>query len=129
MGKVWDIEQQIALPFLRDGCLPDELCSLVADLPDAFLQRRGVFAPAARAADFLAQPFAVGVALLQRRLQLAPFRIDREHFVDLELVIAAAGGEPAFDKVGLFANEPDVEHGVQCSTSLLLVISASRKLA
>ena len=91
--------------------MPDELCNFVADLANPFLQRGRVFAPAARPADFLAQSFAIGVALLQRRFQFAPFRIDREHFVDLALVVAPTSGEPAFDKIGLFANEPDVEHG------------------
>jgi hypothetical protein len=91
--------------------LPNELRGLVADLSDALLERCGIFAAAACAADFLAQTLAVGVALLQRRLQFASFRIDREHVVDPELIVAATSREPAFHKVGLFTNEPDVEHG------------------
>ena len=75
------------------------------------LQPGGIFSPAPRAADFLAQALAVRIALLQRGLHLAPLRVDREHFIDLRRIIAAASSEPAFHKVGLFANEPDIEHG------------------
>ena len=43
-----------------------------------------------------------------------------QDFVDLALIVAAAGRQPAFHKVGLFADEADVEHG-------LGVISASAR--
>ena len=109
--QIGNIEEEIALPLLRFGRLPNEFGDLVADLSHLLLQRGGIFSSAARAADFLAQPLAVGIALLQRGLHLAPLRVDREHFVDLRRIIAAASREPAFHKVGLFTNEADIEHG------------------
>ena len=85
--------------------------AFLADPSHPVLEGRGIFAPAPRVPDFLAQAFPIGVALLQGGLHFAPLRIDREHVVDHRLLIAAPRGEPAFDNVGLFANEPDVEQG------------------
>ena len=108
--EVRNIEEQITLAFFRRGCLPNELCDLVADLPDMFLQLGGVFAPAAGTANFLAQTFPVGVALLQRRLHFPSLRVDREHFIDLPLIVSTATREPAFHEVGLFTDQTNIEH-------------------
>jgi hypothetical protein len=50
--------------------------------------------------------------MLQRRLRFAPLRVRAQHFIDLRRVIPAPRGQPAFHKVGLFADEPDIEHAL-----------------
>ena len=115
MREVRDVEEQIALSFFRHGRLPDEFGNLVADPAHAVFQVATLFAPATAGADLFAQALALGVALLERGFHFPPLPIDRQQFVDFCLVTAAPSREPAFHKVGLFANQPDVEHAEELS--------------
>jgi len=115
MRQVGNIQQQIALPFFRCGGLPDELSAFVANQPDPLFQLGRIFASSAGRADLFAQPFPIGVALLERGFHLAPLGIDRQHLIDLCLIAAAPGREPALHKVRLFTNEADIEHGQELS--------------
>ncbi len=108
--QIRNVEQQITLPVLRFGCSPNEFSDLVADPAHSVLQRGGIFPSTACAADFLAQPFPVCVALLQGGLHFPSLRIDREHFINLRRIIASTGREPAFHKVGLVTDQANIEH-------------------
>jgi hypothetical protein len=90
--------------------LPNEFGDLIADPPHLFFQTGGIFSLAPRSADFLAQAFAIRVALLQSGLHFSPLGVDPEHLLDLRLVAAAAGRQPAFHEVGIFAEQTNVEH-------------------
>src|SRR6266404_8005926 len=113
MRYIWNSEEQIFLLLVRHGRLLVQESDLIANLPYARLQFLCRFAFRAFPADLLAQPLAIAIELLQRRLGFAPFRVHPQHLVDLRRVIAAARRQPAFYKVGLFANEPDIEHGLE----------------
>ena len=96
------------------GRLLVEQRNLVADLAGRALPiRPDDLAATALAADFLAQAFAVGVALLQRGLRFRRSASTCSTSSILRRIVAATGREPAFHKVGLFANQADIEHGRQ----------------
>src|SRR5688572_8962634 len=69
-------------------------------------------------ANLLAQSLAIAIELLQGGLRLAALRIHPQHLIDLRRIVAPTRGQPAFHKVGLFANEPDIEHGKRNRTGL-----------
>jgi hypothetical protein len=48
---------------------------------------------------------------LKRGLRFTALTIDAQHLIDFRRIIAATRGQPAFHKVWLFANEPNIEHG------------------
>jgi hypothetical protein len=115
VGEIWNIKQEIALAFLGEIGLPDEFGDFIANLSHFFFDRRGIFSSAASAADFLAQPFSVGIALLKRGFHFPPLRIYLQHFVDPDFIAPAARRQPALDEIGLFTNETDIEHAQQLS--------------
>ena len=85
--------------------------NLIADLPDPRLEFLRRFAPRALAANLLAQSFPIGVELLQSGFRLATFRVHAQYFIDPgDILVPPAGDEPALHKIGLFADEPNVEH-------------------
>ena len=113
MRQIGNSEHQLLLLLIQLRCLLVEPGNLVPDFAHPRLDFFRRLAFRALAANLLAQPFAVRVVLLECRLPLAPFRIHPQDLVDLRCVIAAARGQPAFHKVSLFTNEPDIEHGLE----------------
>ncbi len=95
-----------------DRRLPDELGDFVANLPTPVLPARRSLRPG-RAP----RRFPCSAVCGRRCIAGASFPVLRRSASTartssiLQLVVAAAGREPAFHKVGLFANEADVEHG------------------
>jgi hypothetical protein len=117
--QVRNVEQQIALAFLRKIGLPNEFRDFIADLPDPIFQGSRIFASAARAADLFAQSFAVGVALLERGFHFPALRIDFQDFIDPAFIAATASRQPALHEIRLFTNEANVEHPEQLSALLV----------
>ena len=114
MRQIRNSEKQLFLLLVRGGCLLVQESNLIADFPHPRFEFLRVLSLCPFPADFLAQSFPVGVELLQSGLRLAPFRIHAQHFIDLRrVIVAATRRQPAFHKVGLFANETDVEHGFE----------------
>jgi hypothetical protein len=115
MGKIWNVKQEITLLFLGQSGLFYELGDFITNLPYLFLERGAILSPASGKADFLAQPFPVGITSLKRRFHFPPFRVHFQHLVDPGRVLATAGRQPAFDQSWLFADETDVEHAEELS--------------
>jgi hypothetical protein len=47
--------------------------------------------------------------LLQGRFRFAAFRVHPQHFIDPgDILVGPTSREPAFHKIGLFADEPDI---------------------
>src|SRR5205807_7538285 len=109
--QVWNPKKHLSLLVIECGCLFIEPPNFISDLPHPRLDFVGRFAFCALPADLFAQPFSIRIALLEGRLRLAPLRVDPQDLIDLPRLVAAARGQPAFYKVGLFADEPNIEHG------------------
>jgi hypothetical protein len=84
---------------------------LVVQGANTILEFVGNLSRTSENANFLAQPFSLGLSFLNFRDLMSFCSIYGEQFIYLGCVVAATGREPAFHKVGLFTNEPDVEHG------------------
>ena len=111
MRQVWNPKKHLSLLVIECRCLFVEPSNFISDLPHARLDIVSRFAFRALPADLFAQPFSIRIALLERRLRLAPLRVDPQDLIDLRRLVAPARGQPAFYKVGLFADEPNIEHG------------------
>ena len=59
----------------------------------------------------LEMPFAVGIELLEPRLEGAAERVALEDGIHQRSGVAAARGEALLHVVRLFPNETDIEHG------------------
>ena len=63
------------------------------------------------AADFLAQSFAIGIQLLQRRFRLPALEIHAQHVVYLGFVSPTPRRKSLANKIGFLPNQANVEHG------------------
>jgi hypothetical protein len=112
--QIRNAEEERSLLFVGRGRLLVQKRNSVADLPHLPLQFVRRFAPRALAANLLAQPFPVGVQLLQRRFRFATFHVHLQNFIHFgDVLVAAARSEPSLHKVGLFPDEPDIKHGLE----------------
>ena len=111
MRQVCNLKKQIVLLGLGRSRPRIEISDLIADVPDASLQLIGPLASREFFADLLAQPIAIGIQLLQRRLQFAASRVRTQDAIDLRFIVPGARGQPRAHKIGLLANQTNVEHG------------------
>ena len=114
MRQIRNSEKQLLLLLVGRGRLLVQQRNLIANFPHPRLEFFRRFAARAFPANLLAQSFPVGVQLLQRRFRFAPFRVHAQHFIDPgDILVGPASSEPALHKIGLFADEPDVEHALE----------------
>ncbi len=108
-----------------------ETVYVVGNLIHAINELRCIFAATSFRADVFAQSVSLSVELLKCCFIFTPIGVDLQHFIDLRRVVSAASREPALHKVGLLTNETNVEHGAECSISVLLVSEpiATQRLA
>src|SRR5882724_727677 len=111
-------EKQLSLLLVEPRRLLVQRGNLIPDLPHPRFDFFRRFPFRALAADLLAQSLSIRVALLQRRFGLPPLRVNPQNFIDLRRIFAPTRRQPAFHKVGLFADKSDIEHGRRKQTGL-----------
>ena len=111
VGKVGEMEKNLALILFAGGGLGVEFGDFVADDTDLSFDFGGIFTARFFPADFFADPLAIGLEMLESGFDCSAFGIDGEDGVNFQVGIAAARGEACADEVWLIANEADIEHG------------------
>ena len=93
MGKVGEMEKNLALILFAGGGLGVEGGDFVADPADLGLDFGGIFTARFFSADFFADPLAIGLEMLESGFDCSAFGIDGEDGVNFQVGIAAARGE------------------------------------
>jgi hypothetical protein len=111
MRQIGDLEKQLLLPRFETGSLRGVLRDLVTNFPDSRFRGCRRLPASTLRADFFAQAFTIRIQVLQRRFDFAAFRINLQQIIYAVGVVSATRCQSLFDKIRLFPNEPDIEHG------------------
>ena len=110
--KVRNVEEKIALPGVEHGDRGVEFLHPASERFHLRFERGAVLLRGAELSDFLAEAVAFGLKALKAGVRLAAFRVDRQHGVHGGFVAGPARGEAGFDGIRVFANESNIEHGL-----------------
>lgn len=111
VGEIGDAEEQILLVLPGGGDFLLEGLHLRGKEFRVCLECGGILATGAELADLLAEAFAFGLGLLPLGFGGAAAGVALQHGVYERGELRVAQGKPGFDRVGIFPQKANIEHG------------------